>query len=71
MYGFQFLIEQSAAEINTQSNKFTENYEIITPTNAPKKKYIIVFLKVSYMFRRCWAIFRENNIDTLWLRLYS
>jgi hypothetical protein len=36
-----------------------------------EKIYIILFLKISYMFRPCWAIFRENNIDTLWLRLYS
>jgi hypothetical protein len=32
---------------------------------------MILFLKAFYMFRPCWAIFRENNIDTLWLRLYS
>jgi hypothetical protein len=25
------------------------------------QKYIILFLIVSYMFRPCWAIFRENN----------
>jgi hypothetical protein len=29
-------------------------YEIITPTNAPKI-YIILFLKISYMFGPCWA----------------
>jgi hypothetical protein len=23
------------------------------------------------MFRPCWAIFRENSFDTLWLHLYS
>jgi hypothetical protein len=22
------------------------------------------------MFRPCWVIFRENSLDTLWLRLY-
>jgi hypothetical protein len=30
-----------------------------------QKIYIILFLKASYMFRPCWAIFRENTIDTL------
>jgi hypothetical protein len=30
-----------------------------------QKLYIILFLKISYMFQACWAIFRENNIDTL------
>jgi hypothetical protein len=33
---------------------------IITPTNAPKIN-IILFLKVSYMFRPCWAIFRGDT----------
>jgi hypothetical protein len=46
----------------------TVSDEIITPNNAPKI-YIILFLKVSYMFRPCWAIFRENNIDKLILIL--
>jgi hypothetical protein len=26
-----------------------------------------LFVEVSYMFRPCWAIFRENSFATLWL----
>jgi hypothetical protein len=36
-----------------------------------QKIYIILFLKVSYIFRPCRAIFGENNNYTLWLHLYS
>jgi hypothetical protein len=52
-----------------EGSKVCVKYEIMTPTNASIYIYMILFLKISYMFRLCWAIFRENNIDTLWLRL--